>query len=156
MQMLRRGKTMCPKKESNHIPSELYDKIAKCMPIVSVEAVIVMDDSLLFLRRNNQPAKGEWWFPGGRIHIGESLEQALRREVKEETELEISSYKLINVYSRVFPERHDITIVYLCKCKEGKIALNDEHSEYALFKDASAVLHPYLLEVLRDCKLEQH
>jgi len=54
------------------------------MPIVSVEALIVMDETLLFLRRNNQPAKGEWWFPGGRIRKGESLEEALRREVKEE------------------------------------------------------------------------
>jgi colanic acid biosynthesis protein WcaH len=149
MQMLRRGKTMCPKKESNYIPSELYDQIAKCMPIVSVEALIVMDDSLLFLRRKNQPAKGEWWFPGGRIHIGESLEQALCREVKEETGLEIKSYKFINVYSRVFSERHDIAIAYLCKCK-GRVILNEEHSELELFINIPKELHPYLIETIRD------
>ena len=141
---------MCLKKESNYIPSELYDQIAKCMPIVSVEAVIVMDDSLLFLRRNNQPAKGEWWFPGGRIHIGESLEQALHREIKEETGLEIISYKFINVYSRVFPERHDITIAYLCKCKEDKIILDNEHSQLGFFKHTAISLHPYLLETIKD------
>ena len=124
------------------------------MPIVSVEAVICINNALLFLRRKNEPAKGEWWFPGGRIHKGESLEAALLREIKEETGLEISEYKLINVYSRVFPERHDITIVYLCKCKEGEIALNDEHSEYGLFKIVPVGLHPYLLEVIRECKLE--
>jgi ADP-ribose pyrophosphatase YjhB (NUDIX family) len=123
------------------------------MPIASVDAVIVIDNSLLLLRRNNSPAKDEWWFPGGRIRKGESLEEALRREIKEETGLEISEYKLINVYSRVFPERHDITIVYLCKCKEDKIALNDEHSEYTLFNSVPNGLHPYLLEVIRDCKL---
>jgi colanic acid biosynthesis protein WcaH len=64
---------MHPDKESDYIPSILYDQITKCMPIASVEALIVMDKALLFLRRNNQPAKGEWWFPGGRIRKGESL-----------------------------------------------------------------------------------
>jgi len=85
----------------------------KLMHIVSVEAVIVMGNALLFLKRKNQPAKGQWWFPGGRIHKGESFEETLYREVKEETNLEISSCKFINVYSRVFSERHDITIAYM-------------------------------------------
>jgi colanic acid biosynthesis protein WcaH len=137
-------------KECNFIPQTLYDQIEKCLPIVSVEAVIAKDNTLLFLKRNNQPAKGEWWFPGGRIHIGESLEQALHREVKEETGLEISSYKLINVYSRVFPERHDITIAYLCKCKEDKIKLDNEHSKWGVFKHTAISLHPYLLETIKD------
>jgi len=48
----------------------------------------------------------------------------LLREVKEETVLSVSEYRLINVYSRIFPERHDITIVFLCKCREGEIKLN--------------------------------
>ena len=145
---------MAPKGEDcGFIPDTLYNQIMKYLPIVSVEAVIVKNNALLLLKRNNEPAKGEWWFPGGRIKKGESLGEALKREVREETGLEISEYKLINVYSRVFPERHDITIVYLCKCKESKITLNNEHSEYALFKDTLAGLHPNLVEVIKDCKL---
>jgi ADP-ribose pyrophosphatase YjhB (NUDIX family) len=61
-----------------------------------------MEKALLFLRRNNQPAKGEWWFSGGRIRKRESLEEALRREVKEETGLEVSSYKIINCVFKGF------------------------------------------------------
>ena len=146
---------MSSDKEVNLIPSKIYNRIVKLMPIVSIEAVIVKDNALLFLRRNNEPAKGEWWFPGGRIHKGESLEETLRREIKEETGFEISEYKLINVYSRIFPERHDITIVYLCKCKKGEIVLNDEHSEYGFFNCVPVGLNPHLLEVIRDCKLEK-
>jgi colanic acid biosynthesis protein WcaH len=138
--------------KNNFIPGDIYDEIKKLMPIVSVEALIIKDNALMFLRRENQPAKGEWWFPGGGIRKGESLEQALRREVTEETGLEISSYKLINVYSRIFPERHDITIAYLCKIKEGKVTLNNEHSEYSLFTENPAGLHPYLIETVRDSK----
>ena len=137
-------------KENNLIPSQLYDQIAKLLPIATVEALIVINDALLFLKRNNNPAKGQWWFPGGRIRKGESLHEALHREVKEETGLEISSFKLIGVYSRTFPERHDITIAYLCKCKEGKVKLNSEHSEYGLFKKMPDGLNTYLLETIRD------
>jgi ADP-ribose pyrophosphatase YjhB (NUDIX family) len=83
------------------------------MPIASVEAVIVMEESLLFLKRNNEPAMGQWWFAGGRIRKGESFEEALHREVLEEVGLKISAYKLINAYSRVFPKRHDITSLFM-------------------------------------------
>ena len=147
---------MIPKiKEKGFIPSDFYNEIVNLMPIASVEAVIKMDNALLFLKRKNQPAKGQWWFPGGRIHKGESFEQTLYREVKEETNLEISSYKFINVYSRVFSERHDITISYLCKCKEGTIKLDSEHSEYKLFRNIPTDLHAYLQETIQDSKWEK-
>jgi len=67
------------KAETAKIPSSLYEIIVDSIPIASVEAVISKDDSLLFLRRQNSPAKGEWWFPGGRIRKGETLEEALYR-----------------------------------------------------------------------------
>ena len=141
---------MPAKLENGEIPKALYDQIAMSIPIASVEAVVVRDRELLFLRRRNEPAKGEWWFPGGRIRKGESLEQTLRREIREETGLELKTYKLVNVYSRVFPERHDITIVYLCKCTGEKVILNNEHSEYGFFNTTQVGLHPYMLEVLKD------
>jgi len=138
------------KDKSDFIPSPLYDQIEQLMPIASVEAVVVIEGSLLFLKRKNNPAGGQWWFAGGRIHRGESFEDTLRREVREETELEIESYRFIKAYSRVFPERHDITIAYLCMCKESKITLDSEHSEYRLFKRVPEGLHAYLLETIRD------
>ena len=136
----------------NYIPQKNYDMMVKYIPIVSVEALIVIDGALLFLRRNNEPARSEWWFPGGRIRKGESPKEALHRKIKEETGLEISSHKFINVYSRVFPERHDITIAYLCRCKKGIINLNTEHSEYRLFSKNPNGLHPYLTETIQDSK----
>jgi len=126
------------------------------MPIPSVEALIVMNGALLFLRRKNDPAAGQWWFAGGRIRKGESLEETLQREVKEETGLKIESYRFIKAYSRFFPERHDITIAYLCMCRDGKIELNGEHSEYRLFKKLPRDLHPYLIETITDSHWKKH
>lgn len=134
------------------IPSPLYVQIVKSMPIPSVEAIVVKNDSVLFLRRKNDPAKGQWWFPGGRIRKGETLEDALSREVKEETGLEVTKCKLVNVYSRVFPERHDITIVFLCTCNGDNVMLNDEHTEYKFFKNIPKSIHPYLLRAIQDSR----
>jgi len=144
------------KAETGKIPLTLYELIIDSIPIPSVEAIISKGNSLLFLRRKNSPAKGQWWFPGGRIRKGETLEEALYREVKEETGLEVIESKFINVYSRIFAERHDITIVYVCKCKGDNIVLNDEHSEYKYFKRYPKSIHPYLIQVIRDLKQNQH
>jgi colanic acid biosynthesis protein WcaH len=79
---------------SGFIPSAIYDQIIGLMPIPSLEAVIVMNGSLLFLRRKNNPATGQWWFAGGRIHKGALLVETLQREVNEETGLEIEFFRL--------------------------------------------------------------
>jgi len=140
------------KAETGKISSSLYELILDVLPIASVEAIISKGNSLLFLRRQNNPAKGEWWFPGGRIRKGETLGEALYREVKEETGLQVIKSKLINVYSRIFDERHDITIAYLCKCKGNKIILNNEHTEYTYFKSLPKHIHPYLIQVIQDLR----
>jgi len=56
------------------------------------------------------------------------------------------------VYSRIFDERHDIAIAYLCKCQVGNIILNDEHSEYKYFKSLPKPIHPYLIQVIQDLR----
>jgi ADP-ribose pyrophosphatase YjhB (NUDIX family) len=140
------------KEVKGKIPSTLYELITDSIPIPSVEAIISKGKSLLFLRRTNSPAKGQWWFLGGRIRKGETLGDALSREVKEETGLEVIESELVNVYSRIFDERHDISIVYLCKCKGDKIVLNDEHSEYRYFKTLPKSIHPYIVQVIQDLR----
>ena len=63
------------KAEAGKISSSLYELIVDVIPIASVEAVIIKDDSLLFLRRNNNPVKGQLWFPG----VGLEKEKHLRK-----------------------------------------------------------------------------
>jgi len=132
------------------IPSSLYKQIIALMPIASVEAIIIKDNALLFLKRKNNPAKGEWWFPGGRIRKGETFTETLCREVKEETGLAVEIIKLVGVYSRIFPDRHDITIVFLCRCFDDSVTLNKEHSEYRFFRNPPKNLHPYLVQAIKE------
>ena len=65
------------------LSASLYQKIVESMPIGSVEAIIIKDDSFLLLKRNNDPVKRYWWFPGGRIRKNETFKEALIREIEE-------------------------------------------------------------------------
>ena len=59
-------------------------------PIVAVGVIIRQDDRIVLIRRDKEPARGLWTFPGGAIELGESLHDAARREALEETGLEIA------------------------------------------------------------------
>jgi ADP-ribose pyrophosphatase YjhB (NUDIX family) len=132
------------------IPKELYDKIIASIPIVGVEGMIVNNNALLLMKRNSSPAKGEWWFPGGRLRKGESFEPALCREVKEEIGVDPKIKKFIGIYNRPFPERHDVTLTYLCEITNNYLSLNEEHSTYHFFQKQPSNLHPFIIRVIDD------
>ncbi|MEE9564475.1 MAG: NUDIX hydrolase [Candidatus Hydrothermarchaeaceae archaeon] len=85
----------------------------KC-PEITVDAVIERDDKILLIKRKNEPFKGRWALPGGFIEYGESAENAIVREVKEEANLDISIKALMGVYSNPGrdPRGHVISICY--------------------------------------------
>ena len=58
-------------------------------PIVAVGAIIMDGDRIVLIRRAKEPARGLWTFPGGAVELGEPVRDAARREVREETGLEI-------------------------------------------------------------------
>ena len=77
-----------------------------------VAAAIPIDDEgrVILLRRGFEPGQGLWTFPGGFVDLGESVEDAARREAVEEIEIEIEIGALVGVYSR--PEDRVVLIVY--------------------------------------------
>ena len=71
------------------IPESLYKQIMEVMPILCVDLVIMHEGKYLLLKRKNEPAKGLWWVPGGRVRKGETIEKATLRKAKEEIGVQV-------------------------------------------------------------------
>jgi 8-oxo-dGTP diphosphatase len=92
---------------------------------VGVGAVIVDEQGRLFLARRGPQAKNErglWEFPGGSVEFGETLSQALRREMREEYGVEIAVGDLLDVVDHILPEenQHWVSPTYVCTIVSGQ------------------------------------
>ena len=81
-------------------------------PQLAVGAVVVTDGALLMVQRNQEPAKGLWTLPGGRVEHGEYIEDALRREVSEETGIDIEVDRLLGIFE-VVGDPHFVILDFL-------------------------------------------
>jgi argininosuccinate lyase/8-oxo-dGTP diphosphatase len=102
----------------------IIDKLQRG-PFTTVDAIIELEDGIVLVQRSNPPFG--WALPGGFVDYGESLEQAVKREVKEETGLEVTSLEQFHTYSD--PDRdprfHTIGTVFIAKA-EGKPKAGDD------------------------------
>jgi 8-oxo-dGTP diphosphatase len=103
-------------------------------PLLTVDAIIIYNSSIVVVRRKNDPFKGVFAFPGGFVEVGETTEQAVVREALEETGLSIEIVKLLGVYSEPSrdPRGHTVSICYLAKGK-GILKAGSDAAEVALF-----------------------
>ncbi|MFA6450104.1 MAG: NUDIX hydrolase [bacterium] len=104
-------------------------------PALTVDAAIIIDGKFALIKRKNEPFKGMWALPGGFVDLGESVEDATRREAKEETGLDIELIALLGVYSdpKRDPRGHTVSVVYLAKPVGGELKAADDAADAKLF-----------------------
>src|ERR1700730_1789921 len=101
-------------------------------PYLAVSAAIFRDGKVLLVRRARAPAHGLYTLPGGGVELGETLEQAVIREVREETALDVAPIELIGYRQAIAHdaagrvERHFVILPFAARWISGEISLNEE------------------------------
>lgn len=103
-------------------------------PEPTVGGLIFNQKGKVFLMKSPK-WKGKYTIPGGHIEMGETIEQALKREIKEETNLDIFDIKFITLQEFIFGEefhekKHFLFFDYACQAKNTDVILNKEGVEY--------------------------
>ncbi len=131
-------------------------------PIAAVGAVVLDGDQVLLVRRGHEPLKGAWSLPGGGVELGETLEEAVCREVREETGLVVAPVRRVAVLDRIDRDAagrvlyHYVLIDYLCRVLGGSLRLASDASAVrwiALERLEEAALPQTTVGVIRDAVL---
>lgn len=94
---------------------------------LTVDAVIIRNNKILFIQRGKQPFKNYWALPGGYVDWNETIDEAVVREVKEELNLDVENLVFVNYYSK--PQRHPkqaINFAFLVIPKSFKFRIGDD------------------------------
>ena len=125
-----------------HLPINTFKTIIKNTPLVSIDLVVINENNEVLLGyRNNRPAKGYWFVPGGRILKNESMQTAFRRLTLNElgTDFELDSAELIGPFEHFYPDNvtdenfstHYIALGYRLPVQQSQLRLPfDQHCDY--------------------------
>ncbi|WP_258575725.1 NUDIX domain-containing protein [Candidatus Pantoea persica] len=136
------------------VPHEIIDSLDKYDRIVvgGIISIVGKESAFLFLKRSpHEFMPNSWEIPSGGIKDGESMLQALKREIKEETSLEVSDVRnFVSAVEYIANNKKCLQLSFTVFCN-GKIKLSEEHSDYALSKIDDFVynLDNFMMKVLQ-------
>jgi len=143
-----------------YVPEDLFAEFTARMPQVCVEVVLDTDEGVLLAKRTNEPAKGEWFWPGGRLYKGENLEPAARRIAREELGIDVAVEERLGVYSHFWetsavadaPSRHTVNVVFRVRPAgpDVEIDLDDQHEAVRFLAEPDPELHEYVRRYIED------
>jgi ADP-ribose pyrophosphatase YjhB (NUDIX family)/ketosteroid isomerase-like protein len=113
-------------------------------PVVGIGGAIVEAGRVVLIKRRYEPLAGQWSLPGGTLELGETLDAAVRREMLEETGLEVDVGPVVDVFDRILldpDERvryHFVLIDYLCRPVGGTLTAGSDVSD-AVFAERAAL-----------------
>jgi ADP-ribose pyrophosphatase YjhB (NUDIX family) len=145
---------MEPTHPQAHPTSAQSDNFA--LTIGGVSGLIVRDGKVLVIRRGKQPYKDHWSLPGGGVERGERLREAVKREVWEETGLEVTVGVVAGYREELLPDGHYVIPAFHCTVIGGELRAGDDASaaEFVAPREMTDRLTvPALGDVFRDAGL---
>jgi colanic acid biosynthesis protein WcaH len=136
------------------LPEETYRAFLGSMPEACVDVVVEHDDRVLVARRENEPARGEYFWPGSRLFKGEALEDAAHRVAREELGLDVEVVEQLGANAHVWDTseqsddvaRHTVVVVYrvVPTAADPQPTLDDQHSAVRWLEGPDPGLHEYV------------
>lgn len=136
------------------IEQSLWVKIHQNMPILCLDVIVVKDHKVLLVKRDKEPAKNYWWFPGGRLQRDEEFKDAAHRLLRVETGLSASRFKQLGLTNMVFKEdpfghgkgTHTPTIIMQAETCFGEVEVDKNHTGFIWWdgKNPPGKLHPHV------------
>lgn len=143
------------------IPDNLYYPIISVMPIACVDVAIIARGSVLLVKRNDPPAKGEWWLPGGRVYKGELMKDTAKRKALEEVGINCHVGPIVYTAETIFPDGpngipiHSINSCFmLYPVGDFTVKLDSHHDSYEWISRIYGGLHPYVKQCLLGAGIE--
>ncbi len=143
------------------IPQPLYDQFLDNMPLACVDVAIVANGAVLLVLRDDKPAQGEWWVPGGRVLKGEMMRQTAARKALEEVGIACHVGPIIHTAETIFPDGpSEIPVHSINSCfflypvdPDFRPELDDHHGQYKWVSTIPDGLHPYVVRCLEGAGL---
>ena len=108
-------------------------------PVCAVGAIVFRGDAVLLIQRGKPPAQGKWSIPGGAVRLGETLGDAVTREVREEVEMDVKPLWVGKVVDRIYTDSqgkiayHYVIVDYVCEARPGQPHAGSDASDAGFF-----------------------
>ncbi len=106
---------------------------------VGVTGAVVRDGKVLFVQRNYDPGKGTWTLPGGFAEHTETLDEAVKRELREETGCEVEVLGVVGVRTRYTDQHGAVLVIFRCELTAGEPRADEYEISAAEFLDADQI-----------------
>lgn len=149
--------------EEKPVPPDDWETVVRNVPLVSVDLVVQHGDAVILGERANNPAKGEWFVPGGTVRKHERLIDAVHRTAREEVGIEVTIDRQLGVYEHFYDiaeletvgGKHYVPIGFLVTPETTEVTPDDQHTSFRWFTPPfdDIELHPYIRTYLEDAGL---
>lgn len=146
--------------EEKPIPQDEWATIVRNVPIVSVDLVVLRDGGVVLGKRENEPAKGEWFVPGGTVLKHETLEEAVHRVAEAELGTDVRIERRLGAYEHFYetadlPDvdgKHYLANAYVVTPVDATLRPDDQHAALETFERPirGLDLHPYVERYLSE------